>query len=106
LWTQKNEIMKKNLEFEGEKLRKCYPTKEWMLGKSSKWFWAAYLLRSGNNLQKNSKQKLAGNAAKHTKLVKKKNCFYTEIFYIQKSENESLYFDLSKRVLATENGMK
>jgi hypothetical protein len=29
---------------------------------------------------KNSKQKLAGNAAKHTQNVTKNFCFYTEIF--------------------------
>jgi hypothetical protein len=32
---------------------------------------------------KNSKQKLAGNAAKHTQNVTKNFCFYTEIFGIK-----------------------
>jgi hypothetical protein len=61
---------------------------------------------TGKNLQKNSKQKLAGNAAKHTQNVKKISVFTQKISYI-KSPNQSRYFsDLSKTKLATENGMK
>jgi hypothetical protein len=40
---------------------------------------------------KNSKQKLAGNAAKHTKYVTENFCFYTEIFSI-KIRNINLIF--------------
>jgi hypothetical protein len=85
------------LEFEGEELRNCYPTKEWMLGKSSKWFWAAYPLRSGNNLQKTASKSLL-EMLQNTPNLSKNFCFYTEIFYIQKSENEKFIFDLSMSV--------
>jgi hypothetical protein len=48
---------------------------------------------------KKQQAKLAGNAAKHTKLVKK-FCFYTEIFSIQKSENENLFLTFQRMLKA------
>jgi hypothetical protein len=45
--------------------------------------WAASPLLFWYVPAKNSKQKLAGNAAKHTQNVTKNLCFYTEIFGIK-----------------------
>jgi hypothetical protein len=49
---------------------------------------------------KNQQAKLAGNAAKHTKLVKKNFCFYTEIFSIHKSEDENLFLTFQRMLKA------
>jgi hypothetical protein len=67
--------------------------------------WAAFSLLFWYVPAKNSKQKLAGNAAKHTQNVTKISVF-TQKFHMKKSELRNLCFDLSKRVLATENEMK
>jgi hypothetical protein len=77
-----NEIMKENLDLQGEELGDSYPTQEWFLGESSRVIWATFPPLTGKNLQKNSKQKLVGNAAKHTQNVKN-FWFYTEFFYIK-----------------------
>ena len=69
--------------------------------------WAAFPPLSGKNLQKKQQAKACWKCCKtHTKCPKI-FCFYTEKFLHKKSANKSLYFnDLSKRMLATENGMK
>jgi hypothetical protein len=64
-------------------------------------FWVAYPLGSVTNLQKTTSKSLL-EMLQNTPNLSKNFCFYTEIFCIQKSENENFIFDLSKRVLATE----
>ena len=91
---KKNKKLKENLEFEGEKLGNSYPTENGFLGKSSWMTWEAFPPLFWYVPAKNSKQKLAGNAAKHTELLKK-FLFLHRNFYIQKSENEKFIFDLS-----------
>jgi hypothetical protein len=68
-----------------------------LLGKSSKWFWAAYPLRSDDNLQKTASKSLL-EMLQNTLNLSKNLCFYTEFFYIQKYENENFIFDLSMSV--------
>ena len=75
-------------------VEKMLPNQRIVVGKSSRWFWAAYPLGSGNNLQKTASKSLL-EMLQNTPKLSKKNCFYTEIFYIQKSENENFIFDLS-----------
>jgi hypothetical protein len=60
-------------------------------------FWAAYTLGSVTNLQKTASKSLL-EMLQNTLNLSKNFCFYTEIFCIQKSENENLFFDLSKNV--------
>jgi hypothetical protein len=47
-----NEIMKENLDLQGEELGDSYPTQEWFLGESSRVIWAAFPPLTGKNLQK------------------------------------------------------
>jgi hypothetical protein len=53
-----NEIMKENLDLQGEELGNSYPTQEWFLEESSRVIWVAFPPPTGKNLQKNSKQSL------------------------------------------------
>ena len=51
----------------------------------------------GMYLQKTTNKSLL-EMLQNTPNLSKKNCFYTEFFCIQKSENENFIFDLSKNV--------
>jgi hypothetical protein len=75
-------------------VRKCYPTKECVLGQSSKWFWTAYPLGSGNNLQKTASKSLL-EMLQNTPKLSKKILFLHRNFLHKKSENEKFIFDLS-----------
>ena len=82
-----------------------YPTETVSWGSLLEWPLAAFPLLFWYIPAEKNIQKLAGNVAKHTQNVTKISVF-TQKFYMWKSELKNLYFDLSKRVLAIENGMK
>jgi predicted nucleic-acid-binding Zn-ribbon protein len=62
-------------------------------------FWAAYTLGSVTNLQKTASKSLL-KMLQNTLNLSKKNCFYTEIFSIQKSENENLFLTFQRMLKA------
>jgi hypothetical protein len=66
-----NEIMKESLDLQGERLGNSYPTKRGSWGSLLDRFGQRFPLYLVRTYKKNSKQKLAGNAAKHTQNVKK-----------------------------------
>jgi hypothetical protein len=72
------------MRYEQEQLaiqnRKLLPNQVEVFGKPPRSFLTAYTFKSDTNLQKNSKQKLAGNAAKTPNMLQKFSAFYTEIF--------------------------
>ena len=67
-------------------------------------FWAAYTLGSVTNLQKTASKSLL-EMLQNTLNLSKNFCFYTEIFSIQKSENENLFLTF-QRMLKAEIVMK
>jgi hypothetical protein len=71
-----NEIMKENLDLQGEELGDYYPTQEWFLGESSRVIWAAFPPLTGKNLQKTASKSLL-EMLQNTPKLSKKNCFYT-----------------------------
>jgi hypothetical protein len=73
--------MKESLEFERRRVEKWLPNQRMDVGKSSRWFWVAYPLRSVNNLQKTASKSLL-EMLQNTPNLSKNLCFYTEIFYI------------------------
>jgi hypothetical protein len=77
-----NEIMKENLDLQGEELGDSYPTQEWFLGESSRVIWAAFPPLTGKNLQKTASKSLL-EMLQNTPKLSKNFCFYTEIFYIK-----------------------
>jgi hypothetical protein len=82
--------MKENLEIQGEKLRNSYPTKKGLLGSLLDVFGAAFPLFLVCTCKK-QQAKACWKCCKTHKYVTENFCFYTEIFYIQKSEMK-IYF--------------
>jgi hypothetical protein len=62
-------------------------------------FWAAYTLGSVTNLQKTASKSLL-EMLQNTLNLSKNFCFYTEIFSIQKSENENLFLTFQRMLKA------
>jgi hypothetical protein len=62
-------------------------------------FWAAYTLGSVTNLQKIASKSLLG-MLQNTLNLSKNFCFYTEIFSIQKYENENLFLTFLRMLKA------
>jgi hypothetical protein len=62
-------------------------------------FWAAYTLGSVTNLQKTASKSLL-EMLQNTLNLSKNFCFYTEIFSIQKSENENLFLTFLRMLKA------
>jgi hypothetical protein len=73
--SKKNEIMKENLDLQGEKLGDSYPTKEWFLGKSSRVIWAAFPPLTGKNLQKTASKSLLEMLQNTPKMLQKISVF-------------------------------
>ena len=85
-----NEIMKENLDLQGERLGDSYPTKRGSWGSLLDRFgqrFPLYLVRTCKKQQ----TKLTGNAAKDTENVKKNSVFTQKISYI-KICNKKLIF--------------
>ena len=77
-----NEIMKENLDLQGEEFGDSYSTQEWFLGESSRVIWAAFPPLTGKNLQKTASKSLL-EMLQNTPKMSKKSVFYTEILYIK-----------------------
>ena len=75
-----NEIMKENLDLQGEELGDSYPTQEWFLGESPRVIWAAFPPLTGKNLQKTASKSLLEMLQNTPKLSKKISVFTHNFF--------------------------
>ena len=101
---RKNEIMRENLNWQGEELGDSYPTQEWFLGESSRVIWAAFPPLTGKNLQKTASKGLL-EMLQNTPKMSKKFLFLHKFFYI-KILNKKLIFLTYLWVLETEIQME
>jgi hypothetical protein len=97
--------MRESWIYKEKELRDSYPTERVSWGSLLEWFEQRFPLFSGMYLQKTASKSLLEMLQNTPKMLQKISVF-TQKFYMWKSELKNLYFDLSKRMLATENGMK